>query len=150
MLRSREAPGGGKVVLLHETPAPVSQGGNPELIFHDVREPGCSYATSGFRVLSASRQRERTAGQCAPLQPLPAAPGSATQLQIVEHASVEGSQKMVEKPKITRDTVSKIEGSLEERKTRKDRRQVAMKLPKALERRAGGDRRSRPTPRAAN
>ena len=46
--------------------------------------------------------------------------------------------------------MSKIEGSLEERKTRKDRREVAMKLPKALERRTGGDRRSRQHPRVVS
>ena len=48
---------------------------------------------------------------------------------------------MSEKPKITKDVVSKIEDSLEERKSGDDRRQVAMKLPKALERRTGRDRR---------
>jgi hypothetical protein len=61
-----------------------------------------------------------------------------------------GSCRMNERPKISRDTVSKIEGSLEERKTRKDRREVAMKLPKALERRTGGDRRSRQHPRVVS
>lgn len=48
---------------------------------------------------------------------------------------------MDEKPKITKDVVSKIEDSLEERKHGEDRRQVAMKLPKALERRTGKERR---------
>lgn len=49
---------------------------------------------------------------------------------------------MAEEPKITNDLVSKIEDSLEERKkTGDDRRQVKMKLPKALERRTGRDRR---------
>ena len=48
---------------------------------------------------------------------------------------------MAEDPKITKDVVSKIEGSLEERKVADDRRRVAMKLPKALERRTGKDRR---------
>jgi hypothetical protein len=48
---------------------------------------------------------------------------------------------MAEEPKITKDVVSKIEDSLEERKIADDRRRVAMKLPKALERRAGRDRR---------
>ena len=48
---------------------------------------------------------------------------------------------MAEDPKITKDVVSKIEDSLEERKVADDRRRVAMKLPKALERRTGKDRR---------
>lgn len=48
---------------------------------------------------------------------------------------------MVEKPRLTRDIVTKIEDSLEERKMRRDRRRVAMKLPTALERRAGKERR---------
>ncbi len=48
---------------------------------------------------------------------------------------------MDEKPKINKDVVSKIEDSLEERKKGDDRRRVAMNLPKALERRAGKDRR---------
>jgi hypothetical protein len=48
---------------------------------------------------------------------------------------------MAEEPKITKDVVSKIEGSLEERKIADDRRRVSMKLPKALERRTGRDRR---------
>lgn len=43
--------------------------------------------------------------------------------------------------KLTKDIVTKIEDSLEERKSRDDRRQVHMKLPKALERRTGRDRR---------
>lgn len=46
-----------------------------------------------------------------------------------------------EQPKITKELVSKIEDSLEERKKSDDRRRVAMKLPKALERRTGRDRR---------
>lgn len=48
---------------------------------------------------------------------------------------------MAEDPKITKDVVSKIEGSLEERKTGDDRRRVAMKLPPAIERRTGKERR---------
>lgn len=48
---------------------------------------------------------------------------------------------MAEDPKITKDVVSKIEDSLEERKVADDRRRVAMNLPKALERRTGKDRR---------
>ena len=48
---------------------------------------------------------------------------------------------MAEEQKITKDVVSKIEDSLEERKLADDRRQVAMSLPKALERRAGKERR---------
>jgi hypothetical protein len=48
---------------------------------------------------------------------------------------------MAEEPKITKDIISKIEDSLEERKIADDRRQVEMRLPKALERRVGKDRR---------
>jgi hypothetical protein len=48
---------------------------------------------------------------------------------------------MAEEPKITREIISKIEGALEERKMSDDRRKIAMKLPKALERREGRDRR---------
>ncbi len=48
---------------------------------------------------------------------------------------------MDDKPKISKELVSKIEDSLEERKHAEDRRRVAMKLPKALERRTGKDRR---------
>ena len=48
---------------------------------------------------------------------------------------------MEDKPKISKELVSKIEDSLEERKHAEDRRRVAMKLPKALERRTGKDRR---------
>jgi hypothetical protein len=48
---------------------------------------------------------------------------------------------MDDKPKIDKELVSKIEDSLEERKQAEDRRRVAMKLPKALERRTGKDRR---------
>ena len=46
-----------------------------------------------------------------------------------------------DKSKLTKDMVHKIEDSLEERKGGDDRRQVRMKLPKALERRTGKDRR---------
>ena len=48
---------------------------------------------------------------------------------------------MAEEPEITKDIVSKIEDSLEERKLADDRRRVAMSLPRALERRTGEDRR---------
>lgn len=48
---------------------------------------------------------------------------------------------MAEQPKFTKELVSKIEDSLEERKSSDDRRRVKMKLPKALERRTGKDRR---------
>lgn len=48
---------------------------------------------------------------------------------------------MAEKPEITPDVVSKIEDSLEERKSAEDRRKIAMKLPEALERRQVKDRR---------
>ena len=48
---------------------------------------------------------------------------------------------MVEKPKMTPEFVCKIEDALEERKTTTDRRQIAMKLPKALERRTSKERR---------
>lgn len=48
-----------------------------------------------------------------------------------------------DKPKITEEIVEKIEGVLEERKNRKDRRKVSMDLPDALERRSGDDRREK-------
>ena len=56
-------------------------------------------------------------------------------------AGTKGNTFMAEDPKITKDVVSKIEDSLEERKVADDRRRVAMNLPKALERRTGADRR---------
>lgn len=56
-------------------------------------------------------------------------------------AGTKGNTFMAEDPRITKDVVSKIEGSLEERKVAEDRRRVAMNLPKALERRTGSDRR---------
>lgn len=45
--------------------------------------------------------------------------------------------------KLTKDIVTKIEDSLEERKSGDDRRRVHMRLPKALERRTGDDRRDK-------
>ena len=48
---------------------------------------------------------------------------------------------MAEERKITLDFVCKIEDALEERKAPKDRRKIAMKLPKALERRTSKERR---------
>lgn len=48
---------------------------------------------------------------------------------------------MAEEPRIAPEFVSKIEDALEERKANRDRRQIAMKLPKALERRIHKDRR---------
>ena len=48
---------------------------------------------------------------------------------------------MAESSKITPEYVCKIEDALEERKASGERRQIAMKLPKALERRTSKERR---------
>ncbi|ROR98952.1 hypothetical protein EDC56_3192 [Sinobacterium caligoides] len=46
-----------------------------------------------------------------------------------------------EKTALTKDMVSKIESSLDERKSKKERRKDCHELPKVLERRSGAERR---------